>query len=83
MTRPKLTCVPGDKFGHLTAIEPAPSDVGGNQRWVFACQCGRRVTWRVSTATSNLRKLGWASCGHCYRDAGGWEEIAARNAGAT
>lgn len=67
--------VPGERFHKLTAVESIGLDPTGNLRWVFACDCGERVTWRVSTVRSNLKSLGWCSCTRCYRAAGGWAGI--------
>jgi hypothetical protein len=75
-TRPSgLQVSPGDRFGKLTAVEPAETDAKGNRRWTFQCDCGAMVTWRVSTVTSNVRRLGWCSCPCCYLAAGGWQGI--------
>jgi hypothetical protein len=74
------TLAAGDRFDRLTAIERAddyvPRQGGREERWVFECMCGARVTWKASTVVSNVRRLGWCSCPVCYRDAGGWEAIA-------
>lgn len=67
--------VAGEQFDKLTAVESAGIDAGGNLRWSFACVCGERVTWRVSTVRANVRRLGWCSCKACYRAAGGWRDI--------
>jgi hypothetical protein len=66
----------GQRFGRLRAVVFAGIDSGGNHRWEFECDCGRRVTWRASTVRSNLRRLGWCSCSYCYFAAGGWSGIA-------
>jgi hypothetical protein len=65
----------GQRFDHLVAVEPSTTDAKGNRRWVFTCDCGQQVTWRVSTVVSNVRRLGWCSCPDCYRKAGSWQAI--------
>ena len=72
--------VAGTRFGRLTAIESAGRDCRSRLRWVFACDCGRRVTRTVATVTYNVRRLGWCACGDCYAAAGGWRSIARRSA---
>lgn len=66
---PTVIPVPGERLGRLTAIEPGPDYVRGNSReprWVFACECGHVVTWKVSSVRSSLSR-GWISCPDCYR----------------
>jgi hypothetical protein len=75
MKRKRIPIAEGETIGQLTALSFVDVDTGGNVRWRFRCACGREVIWRVSTARYNARKLGWCSCGYCYRAAGGWEAI--------
>ena len=62
----------GQRFGLLTAVSEIGRDERGNLKWLFRCDCGREVRWRVSTARSNA-KNGWCSCAECYWAAGGAE----------
>lgn len=70
----------GDVFGSLTALESAGRDRRGRLRWCFRCSCGATVTWNVATVTYNVRRLGFCACPACYVAAGGWREIARRDA---
>lgn len=49
---------PGDQFGRLTAVERVQSK-SGHQRWLFACECGKRIEVFVSnTKTGNTQSCG-------------------------
>lgn len=68
--RRRLPIREGDRFGRMTAIAFVRVDAGGNVVWTFECECGARVTWRVSTVASNARRgFGGGSCPTCYRAA--------------
>lgn len=53
---------PGDRFGLLTAIEPAGRGAQGQVLWSMRCDCGRFTI----VAHGNLRSGTVKSCG-CYR----------------
>lgn len=47
-------------FGELTALKPAPHDLGDRTKWLCRCSCGRSVV----VCTQNLTKGQTRSCGH-------------------
>lgn len=55
----------GQKFGHLTALEPA-ENVGGRTAWLCQCDCGRKAVVK----THHLRCGHTKSCG-CQNGLGG------------
>lgn len=55
----------GQRFGHLTAIEPDESTSSGT-KWICRCDCGKLV----SVFTTNLTKLHTTSCGCSIRSIG-------------
>lgn len=56
--KPKVG-VSGQRFGRLTATEPAGRAASGHARWLFACECGRSAVLLLT----NVRTGNTTSCG--------------------
>jgi hypothetical protein len=74
---------PGERFGLLVALRPAPDyrHPRGDRVvvwWWLCCGCDREVRMRPVGARANVRKLGWCGCRACYFASGGWKAIARR-----
>ncbi|MCW5832336.1 MAG: helix-turn-helix transcriptional regulator [Labilithrix sp.] len=56
---------PGEKFDKLVAVQEAGLGPGGGLRWIFRCECGNEVNWRVSLVRRNVSH-GYCACPECY-----------------
>lgn len=53
----------GERFGHLTAIEPARKKGINRTAWKCKCDCGNEVI----VTTDRLRRSNTTSCGKCFQ----------------